>query len=373
MSGSKQKLNKGFLPVFLVLVLALGYLAYLVSTVPRGVFYSADAGVKYMVVKQLTEGYGFKYLHLAQPSWVQSIWQAGYFPLRPPFVYPSSGGYLFVFPPAFQIASAFLYADVGYPGLYILPVLSIVALWVFMILLLRRLGIAPGRIALALFLLAFCSPLTLYGAMYWEHAPATLLLFAGLVFIVRPPARIAPAICLGLASGLAVWLRPEAMMMNFLYGLAGLVLYQRDPRRVYLCFVACLLLSVVSFMVFNQIEYGNIMGLHGHQLADQADIDDRWEFGKAVYNLWMNNYKSIRHFGFILLFNSRSWFWGVEDRGGGHRKPGRGKTLPAAVAGGDRALVFAFDAIYRSERRRETMGGALFSAADSDRDCTVYS
>ncbi len=334
MSVSKQKLKKGFLPVFLVLVLALGYLAYLVSTVPRGVFYSADAGVKYMVVKQLTEGYGFKYLHLAQPSWVQSIWQAGYFPLRPPFVYPSSGGYLFVFPPAFQIASAFLYADLGYPGLYILPVLSIVALWVFMILLLRRLGIAPGRIALALFLLAFCSPLTVYGAVYWEHAPATLLLFAGLVFIVRPPARIAPAICLGLASGLAVWLRPEAVMMNFLYGLGALVLYRRERQRVYLFFVACLLLSVVGFMVFNQIEYGNIMGLHGHQLADQADIDDRWEFSKAVYNLWMNNYKSIRHFGFILLLIPilvRAWKIGRRAPKTGAWKDRRPPLLAAIV------------------------------------------
>ena len=302
-----QKLFKGRVTVILVVVLALCYLAYLISTIRQGVFYSADAGVKYMVVKQLTEGYGFKYVHLAQPSWVQSIWQAGYFPLHAPFVYPSSGGYMFVFPPAFQIASAFLYSRLGYPGLYVLPALSIVLLWVFMILLLRRMGIAPGRIALALFILAFCSPLTVYGAMYWEHAPATLLLFAGLVFIVRPPARIAPAIALGLVSGLAVWLRPEAIMMNFLYGLAALVLYWRERRSgfqrraAYLCFVACLFLSVVSFMAFNQIEYGSIMGLHGHQLADQSDIDDRWEFGKSLYNQWMTNYKSIRNFGFILL------------------------------------------------------------------------
>jgi hypothetical protein len=300
-SDRMQRLNKGYLGVLVILVLALGYLAYLTSTIPHGVFYSADAGVKYMVVKQLTEGYGFKYLHLAQPSWVQSIWQAGYFPLRAPFVYPSSGGYMFVFPPVFQLASAFLYSRLGYGGLYILPVLSIVLLWVFMVLLLRRLGITPGRIALALFVMVFCSPLTVYGAMYWEHGPATLLLFAGLVFIVRPPARNAPAIALGLVSGLAIWLRPEAIMMDFLYGLAALVLYRREKRGVYLFFVACLLLSVAGFMFFNQVEYGSIMGLHGHQLADQSDIDDRWKLSKALYNLWMNNYKSIRHFGFILL------------------------------------------------------------------------
>jgi hypothetical protein len=301
MSGFVEKFKKGNLVVILVLLVALAYLAYLTSTISDGVFYSADGGVKYMTVKQLAEGHGFKYLYLPQPSWVQSIWQAGFFPLRAPFVYPSSGGYMYVFPPAFQLINAALYSMMGYPGLYVLPILSIVLLWVFMVLLLRRLGITPGRIALALFILAFCSPLTVYGAMYWEHAPATLLLFAGLVMIARPPDRIGSAIALGLLSGLAIWLRPEAILLNFLYGLAALVLYRKERRAVYLGFAACLLLSVVGFMVFNQVEYGNVMGLHGHQLADPNDTDDHWGIGKALYLLWMTNYKAIRHFGFTLL------------------------------------------------------------------------
>jgi hypothetical protein len=170
-----------------------------------------------------------------------------------------------------------------------------------MVLLLRRLGITPARIALAIFIMAFCSPLTVYGAIYWEHGPATLLLFAGLLMIVRPPARVGSAIALGLLSGLAIWLRPEAIMLNFLYGLAALALYWREQRAVYLVFVLCLLLSVVGFMVFNQFEYGSVIGLHGHQLTDPNDADDRLAFSKALYNLWMTNYKSIRNFGFILL------------------------------------------------------------------------
>jgi hypothetical protein len=301
MSGFVEKFKKGNLVLILVLVAALAYLAYLTSKIPNGVFYSADGGVKYMTVKQLAEGHGFKYLYLSQPSWVQSIWQAGYFPLRAPFVYPSAGGYMYVFPPAFQVINASLYSMMGYSGLYVLPFLSIVLLWVFMILLLRRLGITPVRIALALFILAFCSPLTVYGAMYWEHGPATLLLFAGLAMIARPPDRIGSAIALGLVSGLAIWLRPEAILLNFLYGLAALVLYRRERRPVYLGFVACLFLSVTGFMVFNQVEYGSVIGLHGHQLTDPNDTDDRWGIGKALYLLWMTNYKAIRHFGFTLL------------------------------------------------------------------------
>jgi len=260
-----------------------------------------------MTVKQLAEGHGFKYLHLSQPSWVQSIWQAGFFPLRPPFVYSSPGGYMYVFPPAFQVINSFFYSILGYKGLYTLPLLCTLLLWLVTILLLKRCNIAPSRIAMALFLLIFCSPLTLYGTIYWEHLPATLLLFSGLAFIVSTPDRVWAAIAMGLVSGLAIFLRPEAIMMNFLYALAVFVLYRRDKRSigekrpVYIAFVSCLFLSVLAFMAFNKLEYGSFLGPHGYQLTDATDTDDHLGFAKGLSNLGITNYKSIRSFAFILL------------------------------------------------------------------------
>ncbi|HTR29943.1 MAG TPA: hypothetical protein VMH27_11785 [Puia sp.] len=296
-----KTLKRGYPVVYLVLAAAVLYLAFLTTIAHHGVFYSADGGVKFITVKQVSEGYGYKYLRLVQPRWVQSIWQAGFFPLRPPFVYPSSGGYVSVFPPAFQVASAWLYSWMGYRGLYVLPILSMLLIWVFTVLLLRRLGISPARIALALFIMTFCSPLTIYGAMFWEHGPATLLLLAGLFVIVRPPARPGAALALGLASGMAIWLRPEAIMLDFLYGLAVLVLYRRERRAIYLAFAAGVLAALTAFLVFNQFEYGNIMGLHGQQLVDPNDADDHLGFRKSLYVLLMTNYKQFRHFGFTLL------------------------------------------------------------------------
>ena len=301
MFGIVNKFNKSYIPVVLVLVLAIGYLAFLAEGTHNGVFYSADGGVKYLTVKQVAEGHGFKYLYLPQPSWVQSIWRAGFFPLQPPFVYPSPRGYMYVFPPAFQLASSFLYSRLGFSGLYVLPVVCTVLLWGFMWLLLRRCGISPGRIALAIFLMAFCSPLTIYGAVFWEHGPATLLLFAGLAFIARTPTRIGSAIGLGLISGLAIWLRPEAIMLNLLYALAAFVLYRRERRPVHIAFAACLFLSVAAFMLFNLAEYGSLLGLHGQQLTDPNDTDDHLTLLKSLSNVVMTNYKSIRNFGFILL------------------------------------------------------------------------
>jgi hypothetical protein len=301
-----QQLDKNNWIVYGVLFLSLCYFALLLSFIHTGVFYSADGGVKSIAIRQLSEGYGFKYLHLDQPTWVQSIWQDGFFPFRPPFFYSSANGYMFVFPPAFQVINSFFYSKLGYAGLYILPVSSMLLLWACTILLLKRCGISPSTIALALFVLVFCSPLTVYGTMYWEHAPAVLLLFAGVAFIARTPARMPAAIALGLVSGLAVWLRPEAILMNFLYALAAIVLYLREKdvrekRPVYIAFMTCLLISVLCFFAFNKIEYGSILGLHGQQVVNSDDPDTKMTVGHALHNLLMNNYRSIRYFFFILL------------------------------------------------------------------------
>jgi hypothetical protein len=296
-----QRLDKNNWIIYGVFFLSLCYFALLVSFIHKGIFYSADGGVKSIAIRQLTEGYGFKYLHLNQPSWVQSIWQDGFFPFRPPFFYPSADGYMFVFPPAFQVINSFFYSRLGYAGLYILPVSSMLLLWVCTILLLKRCGISPSGIALALFVLVFCSPLTVYGSMYWEHAPAVLLLFAGLAFIARTPSRMPVAITLGLVSGLAVWLRPEAILMNFLYALAAIVLYAREKRPVYIAFVTCLFISVLCFFAFNKAEYGSILGLHGQQVVNNDDPETGMTAGHVLHNLLMNNFRSIRYFFFVLL------------------------------------------------------------------------
>src|SRR5579872_3779744 len=137
--------------VYLVALFSAVYLAFLASSAQPGVFFSSDGGVKYLVVKQLTEGHGFKYIYLPQPQWVQQIWANGFFPFKPPFLYPSQEGFLFVFPPAFQIISSFFFAQFGDVGLLVIPILSTLLLWVSFILLCRRCGIAPSRIAFGLF------------------------------------------------------------------------------------------------------------------------------------------------------------------------------------------------------------------------------
>jgi hypothetical protein len=299
--------SKSYRYVYLVALFSAVYLAFLASSAEPGVFFSSDGGIKYLVVKQLTEGHGFKYMYLPQPQWVHQIWANGFFPFKPPFLYPSSGGYLFVFPPAFQIISSFFYAHFGDTGLLVIPILSTLLLWLSFILLLRRCDISPSRIAIGLFILVFCSPLTIYGATYWEHMTAILLLFCGLSFLVKPATNPVAAIALGLVSGFAAWFRPEAMMMNVLYGLALVGLFIKDRNRPTIWFLIGVALGVGSFLLFNKLEFDSFFGIHSRQV-----LKDSVEGGVEVNpfrNLIANNLINTRHFLFILLIFPIIYIW----------------------------------------------------------------
>ena len=222
-----------------------------------------------------------------------------FFPFTPPHIYPSPNGYLFTFPPAFQIISSFFYSLFGYGGLYILPLTSTVLLWIFVIILLKRCGFTPFWIALAMLILVFCSPLTIYGSTYWEHMPAVLLLFCGLSFIVTPSSNNLWAFAAGLLSGLAVWLRPEALLMNMLYAFSLTILYVRKKKPVYPIFITGLFFSVTAFLIFNKIEFNSFLGIHGYQVLQDNSFFSQLAIG--FKNLGTNNLISIRYFPFVLL------------------------------------------------------------------------
>lgn len=302
-----RKLNGNYSVVYAILIISLLYIFFLESCVHEGIFFAGDQALKSLEVKQIAEGYGFKYLHLNQPDWVCSLWRAGYSPLIPPFFYHTLNGYIIVYPPLFQIVSAWFYSKMGSPGLYLLPLLCTFVLLGWTAWLLKASGITPLAIALGIFLLVFCSPLILYGTMFWEHLPAVMLLFAGVSLMIRPPSNIVGAVALGFISGLAIWLRPEAIVMNFLYCAAAGVLFFRERRPVYPAFIAAVGTIVLCWMAFNRIEYGSVLGVHGNQLLYDRNPDTRMTFYKGYQNLIHINYLSGRSFSFLALLAPIAW------------------------------------------------------------------
>lgn len=289
--------KRAILPI--VFFLSFCYLALLVSSTQRDIFFSGDGGMKYVVVQQVQRGEGFKYLHLGQPQWVKDIWLDGFFPFKKPFVYPSPEGYLFSFPPFFQIAGSVFYQLFGYWGLYVLPMLSALLLWLVFVRALRRYGVSSELTAVALAVLVFATPLTLYGAIYWEHMPAVLLLSGGISILLNPAPRLIGSVLAGLACGTALWLRPEAFVLDFLYGLGVLVLYWRKRSLAYPVFIAAMGIPIVGFLVFNQVNYGSMMGVHSYQVLQEHSSHGK--LLKGLFQLVMINWITFLYFPFVVL------------------------------------------------------------------------
>jgi hypothetical protein len=283
---------------YIVLLLGIVYLAFLASAIQPDSFFSGDGGIKLMVIKQYNEGHGFKYLHLSQEPWVQDIWKQGYFPFDKPFTYATAEGQMVSFPPGFQLVNSFPYAKLGYIGLYILPLLSTVLLWCFFFYLLRYTGISPAITSLALAVLIFCSPLTVYGSIYWEHMPATFLLFTGVLFLTKKKVLPLAALLLGLLSGSAVWLRPEAMVMNALFAVV-IVLFYRQRKMESFLFLAGMAISVIGFFYFNYKIYGTMLGAHSLQVIEEHSMI--YKLMRGVKYNWVMNKMLVTYFCFILL------------------------------------------------------------------------
>ncbi len=283
----------------IIFLLAVIYLGILVSSIQPEVFFQGDGGMKFLVIKQINAHQGFKYLDLPHSQWVREIWNKGYFPMKEPFVYSTPKGYLISFPPAFQIINAFLYEKFGYRGLYIIPLLSILILWTWVFKLLEKKKSSELYIALAIFILTFCSPLTIYGVMYWEHVPTVLLLFAGTVFILSDTKNIISAGLLGFLTGLAIWLRPEALLLDILYSMIVLWIQLKQTRSVTnLLFLFFLFIPVILFFLFNKIEFNSFFGVHGYQVLNVTPMA---RVIRGLKNLLMINWLMVKFFPFVLM------------------------------------------------------------------------
>ena len=257
------------------LLLASLYLLLLLSTVQPRVFFSGDGGLKWLVLQQTGTPATYTSLQLPADSTVSRIWQQGFYPLNPPFVYQNGAKRIVSFPPYFQMLNAPLLKLFGYRGLYIIPALSLVILWLLFCWLLRRLHVSGITTALVLLFLAYCSPLTFYASVYWEHTLAVLLLFGGVVFLLMPTRRRVPAAVLGSMAGLASWLRPEALLLCLLF--AAVVIYRQRTagNRGTKYFVAAQLAMILLFFFCNWLLYGSFLGAHGYQLISNATMLQR--------------------------------------------------------------------------------------------------
>jgi hypothetical protein len=248
---------------------------WIVLQVPGEVFNNGDGGLKALLARQLARGRFAVTLDLHAEPWVRELWARGYYPFEPPFVYSTPSGPISQFPFLFPALSAPFYAALGFRGFYVVPALSLFALWLVFVRAARRTGTpgwapggAPGwAVATALGALVLSSPLTLYGAMYYGHTLAVLVLFWGAVTVALPGERSRAALlAAGAIAGLAPWLRSEAWCMVGGLCLLAAARAVRGRRLAWGWFPAGVAVALGGNLACNRFVYGRWLGLHGEQI-----------------------------------------------------------------------------------------------------------
>jgi len=258
----------GRLLPWVVVASGIALTSSLVLLNPGGVFYSGDGGLKFLLARQFARD-GIRHVdldfRLRGPTWAEDLWRQGFYPFASPYVQERKARRYIVFPPYFSLVTAPFYRWFGFRGLYLVPLVSVWLVWVIFLRLVQRLRAPPSLAFFGILALIWTTPLTLYGALYWEHALAVLLVFAGVAAIASPAVEDTssrPALA-GALIGLAAWFRPEVVLLGALLGIAFLVRPGRRGRFGGLAFSAGLLVSLLPLAVFNLGVSGTLFGFHG--------------------------------------------------------------------------------------------------------------
>jgi len=269
----------------IIFILGVVYVLTLIGLVKDEYFYSGDGGIKTLMIKEYIAGDWNKTLDLQRPDWANELWNEGLYPFRKPFVYETPEGKITGFPPYFSVISTPFYKWFGFRGLYILPALSLFALWIVFIRLGRKLQVSDVSISLGLAALVFGSSLTLYGSIFWEHTLASACCFLGLYYLVSSHNEVGttrlPGWLCGLIAGFAVWLRPEALFVLIFFLAWSVYFYAKFRSRAYLFFLGGSVLAIAGFLFVNYTLYESLTGFHSKQVVEGVTLTER--IVKGVY------------------------------------------------------------------------------------------
>lgn len=318
----------------LVLIVGIGLSLALQIYSRDGVFFSSDAGLKALLAQQFSLGKLQTSLDIPQPGWVLSLWRQGLYPFAPPYVYEQQGNYFITFPFVFPALTAPFYKIMGYRGLYAVPLVSLWIIWLRLWQVCRVWQVHSAITALSMGVVILASPLTLYGAMYWEHTLAVALAFwglSGLLFHVLPEGQtdrisLNEALVNGVCIGLAVWFRPEFLCL--VVSLGAIVItgglsrlpawaHRIVPRGVtpglVIAFTGAMALTVLGLLGVNGVMYGRFLGMYAIQGSPSI--------GARGLQIW-HNYSHmaislLRYFPAIVLGVGLPWLMQGRARSAG--------------------------------------------------------
>ncbi|EKU96461.1 hypothetical protein Lepto7375DRAFT_0463 [Leptolyngbya sp. PCC 7375] len=309
MYPSRSKISLDVKFPWLIILVGILFTLSLQKYTQGGVFFSGDGGLKALLSQQLAAGNWHFDLRLSAPGWVVELWKQGLYPFTPPYVYERFDNYFITFPFPFPALTSIFYSVLGYWGLYVVPLLALWLIWLRFFQIGQQLKWRADVLAIALSILIFASPLTLYGAMYWEHTLAVSLAFWGITILLGPKGATTSNIQVFLSGsliGLSVWFRSEFICLAAI--VVGFTLWQWvSPKMLSWLpilhgkghlFISGLLLSMLVFFGLNQMIYGHFLGIHALQVVEESSIRQQLSQAMANYQQLLN--ALIKYFPFTL-------------------------------------------------------------------------
>jgi len=259
---------------FLIVAAGAALVLWIVLQVPGEVFNSGDGGVKALQARQAARGDFGIALELPAPAWVRELWARGHYPFERPFVYATPAGHVPQYPFLFPWMSALSYRVLGFRGFFVLTALALFASWWVFSITTRGAGVPEKWRAVALTALVFASPLTLYGAMFYEHTLAVLLLFPACAVAALPERAPSTArlVLVGALAGVAPWLRSESWCLLAGLGLLALARAVRERDWRWAALPAAALLTAGADLITNHVLYGSWFGPHGEQVLGALSL-----------------------------------------------------------------------------------------------------
>lgn len=240
------------------------------AILPTGVFWISDAGNKFIEVQNFVAG---QYRHISI-AYTGATIDPGFrwFPSGGGHFLRLGNGFFSIVPFQFPLINAPLYAAFGAGGLTIIPLAAGIGILLLVSALVRRLD-ASLNAAVAVFLVAFATPLAFYSLDFWEHTAATFFATLAVLILLRNGSpRHGPqsedlsftigsgqAFLAGITLGLSIALREEGYV--YLLAVIGAMAGPRRSRPS-AALLAGAAVVVVPLLVAQERIYGSVLGLH---------------------------------------------------------------------------------------------------------------
>ena len=242
-----------FLSLLIIAALAVAQVA-----TRSNYLYTSDNGMKLLQVINLTSSKPS--IDLAYPG-QRLVENPQFAPFVGGHAVLRNGHWYSVFPLPYAILDAPFYRLLGTEGLYVIPGLSLIAIGALTYLI-ASLYLDKRYAFVAALLTALGTPLFFYGLINWEHAMATALATAAVLFLGSGLRRghAIRIVASGSLVGLACWIRPESYVFLAAAALSLAVFARQNRVRIVLQFMTGAILAISPLVVFNILAYGNPLG-----------------------------------------------------------------------------------------------------------------